>query len=79
MTLAVVWAVKPQHKQTVTGQNLAQRANATVSDFGNIVVRANAFAKLFSKTNYPVIKASYGISFSTVSIMGTKKHAVLSR
>ena len=39
----------------------------------------HAFAKLFSKMKYPVIIASYGISISTISIKGTKKHAILSR
>ena len=59
---------------------LAKRANATVSSFGNTVVLAHAFVKLFSKTKCPVyIKASYGILISTVILQGTKKHAILSR
>ena len=34
---------------------------------------------LFSKTKYPVIKASYGMLISTVILQSTKKHAILSR
>ena len=40
---------------------------------------ASAFENLFSKIKYPVIKASYGILISSVSLQGTKKHAILSR
>ena len=42
---------------------LAQRANATKSVFGNMVVFARAVARLFSKTKYQLLKLHTEYSF----------------
>ena len=68
--------------ENASSKYTSQRANATMSVSGNIVVIViwrMYLPNCFKKTKYPVIKASDGILISTVSLMDTKKYAILSR
>ena len=53
--------------------------DAWASGFGIIVEIARAFDNLFSKTKYPVRKASYGILNLTVRLKGNMKHTIFTR